>query len=126
MSESGETTTSTDEKGFRILRNRIIECICRQISTNRDTTFHGVEMVKKCARAFLDEKGIKEYQFSGEHQYYKHVLESIYTPLVERGLMIEHENNNYTVPINSRLHNICSRELSGKSHIEWDEVSWES
>jgi hypothetical protein len=84
--ETEEKITPTDEAGYRILRNRIIECICRQISTHRDTTFHGVEMIRRCAKAFLDEKGIKEYQFSGEHQYYKHVLESIYRPLVEKDL----------------------------------------
>lgn len=38
--------------------------------------------------------------------------------------MIEHENNTYTVPMNSKLHKICSNELSSKSLIEWDKITW--
>jgi hypothetical protein len=73
--------------------------------------FHEVDMIRECARSFLDERGVDQYQFSGSHEYYQHVLERIYRPLVERGLIQEMENNNYNVPEGSRLREICRREL---------------
>ena len=93
-------------------------CICRDLSKGL-TTFHGVDMVKRCAKGFLDEQGVDQYQFSGEHEYYKHVLERIYRPLVDFGLLVEYENNNFGVH-NNRLHDICRKELDGKGCIKWD------
>jgi hypothetical protein len=60
------------------------------------STFHGVDMVRDCAGGFLDEQGVNQFQFSGEHEYYKQVLE--YRPLVDLKLMVENENNNFTIP----------------------------
>ena len=37
---------NTEEEDFAILRNRIIECICRELLSNNVTTFHGVDMIK--------------------------------------------------------------------------------
>jgi hypothetical protein len=34
-------------------------------------TFHGVDMIKNCARGFFDERGIAQYEFSGEHDSIK-------------------------------------------------------
>jgi hypothetical protein len=67
-------------------------------------TFHGVDMIKSCAQSFLDERGIVQYEFSGEHDYYNDVLERIYRPLAESGLIQEYENNNFVIPADSRLH----------------------
>jgi hypothetical protein len=114
-----------EEEDVRILRDRIIECLCDEVLTNNLKTFHGVDMVRLCAKAFLDKKGIDQYQFSGEHPYYKHILERVYSPLVEKGLIKEYGNNNFDVPSNSRLHEICKKELSGKSHIKWADF-WKS
>jgi hypothetical protein len=111
----------TEEEYFRILRDRIIECICQKILRNKMTTFHGVDMVRDCARGFLDEKGVDRFQFSGEHEYYKHVLERVFRPLVGLRLMAEYENNNFSVPDDSRLRDICRKELSNKSYIKWDD-----
>jgi len=109
----------TEEEYFQILRDRIIECICEKILRNKMTTFHGVDMVRDCAGGFLDEKGADQFQFSGEHEYYKHVLERIYRPLVDMGLINENENHNFSVPEDSRLRDVCRSELSNKSYIKW-------
>jgi hypothetical protein len=123
--EYGVSNIRSDED-FRILRNRIIECICREVLYNKLTTFHGVDMIERCARSFLDQKGVDQYQFSGEHEYYKHILERTYRPLVERRFIQEYENNNFKIPAESRLHDICRRELSNKQYIQWDEIIWDS
>lgn len=113
--------TRTEEEYFGILRDRIIECICRETLDKKMGWFHGVDMIKRCARGFLDERGVQQYEFSGEHEYYRHVLERIYRPLAERGLIQENENNNFTIPTNSRLHDICRRELAEKQYIRWED-----
>jgi hypothetical protein len=115
------TTGRTDEEYFKILRNRTIECVCREIKSADEVTFHGVDMVRRCAKGFLDEGGADQYQFSGEHEYYKHVLERVYKPLLDMGLMAEYENHNYVIPVNSRLREICREEYFAKGHIEWDD-----
>jgi tetratricopeptide (TPR) repeat protein len=112
----------TEEEYFKTLRDRVIECVCREIKSAEEVTFHGVDMIKRCARGFLDEGGADQYQFSGEHEYYKHVLERVYRPLIELGLMSEYENNNFVIPVDSRLREIC-REYIVKGHIEWDSES---
>jgi hypothetical protein len=115
--------TTYDEKN---LRNRIIECICRKLLKDNLRSFHGVDMVKDCAKGFLDEKGVAQYEFSGEHEYYKDVLEKIYRPLVLRGLLKQYENNNFKVPEGSKLEGICRKELNhGREYIEWDRVDWD-
>jgi hypothetical protein len=48
-------------------------------------------MIRHCVRGFLDKGGADQYQFSGEHKYYKHVLERVYRPLLDMGLMAEYE-----------------------------------
>ena len=115
----------TEEEDLEILRDRIIECICQGLLSKNLTTFHGVEMVKRCARGFLDERGIDQYQFSGEHEYYNHILERVYRPLVDQGVINEYENNNYKISSSSRLHEICRIELSQKSYIKWNDF-WRS
>jgi hypothetical protein len=85
------------------------------------TTFHGIDMVKKCARGFFDQKGVDEYQFSGEHEFYKHVLERIYRPLAEAMLIEEYENNNFRIPPESKLCELCRKEIERKAYIQWNE-----
>jgi hypothetical protein len=116
----------SEEEDFRMLRKIIIECICREVLHNKRRSFHGVEMIEHCARGFLDQMGVDQYQFSGEHEYYKHVLERVYNPLVERELIHAYENNNFVIPEESKLHDICRRELSRKQSIEWDKIVWDS
>jgi hypothetical protein len=105
---------------FRILRNRIIECICRGASRDNMKTFHGVDMVERCARGFLDQQEADKYRYSGEDEYYKHVLQRVYKPLVKRGLLVENENNYYSIK-GSRLRNMCRDELQSKEYIIWEE-----
>jgi len=95
------------QKDFETLRNLIVVCICREININNMRTFHGVDMIKNCVRGFLDERGIAQYEFSGEHDYYKDVLQRIYRPLAESGLIQEYENNNFVIPADSRLMERC-------------------
>jgi hypothetical protein len=57
------------EKDFKTLRDRVVASICRELNVNNIRTFHGVDMIKNCARGFLDERGIAQYEFSGEHDY---------------------------------------------------------
>jgi hypothetical protein len=109
------------QKDFETLRDLIVACICREINLNNLRTFHGVDMIKSCARGFLEERGIAQYEFSGEHYYYKDVLERIYRPLAESGLIQENENNNFTIPTESKLHKICRIEINGKAYIKWDD-----
>ena len=108
------------QKDFETLRNLIVVCICREININNMRTFHGVDMIKNCVRGFLDERGIAQYEFSGEHDYYKDVLQRIYRPLAESGLIQEYENNNFVIPADSRLHDICETEINGKVYIIWE------
>jgi hypothetical protein len=108
----------TEEEYYEMLRDRIIECV---ILYNGIDTFHGVDMVRDCARGFLDVEGADQFQFSGEHKYYKHVLEEIYRPLVELGLIVENENNNFSIPDNSQLRDICRIELGQKKYIKWND-----
>ncbi len=112
----------TEDDYFESLRDLIIYCICMELQS-RDprelTTFHGVEMIKRCAKGFFERQEVDQYQFSGEHEYYRHVLERIYRPLVDLGLLVENETNIFSVPSNSRLYNICKSELSRKSDIKW-------
>lgn len=111
----------TEEEYYEMLRDRIIECLCEKIMYEGIDTFHGVDMVRDCARGFLDVKGADQFQFSGDHEYYRHVLERIYRPLVELGLIVENENNNYSIPENSRLPDVCRIELGPKKYIKWDD-----
>lgn len=78
-------------------------------------------MIKECAKGFLDLLGVDEYQFSGEHQFYQRVHDEIYRLLVEADLMVENENNTFTIPIDSGLRNICRKQLRDKSYIKWDD-----
>jgi hypothetical protein len=92
-----------EEEDVRLLEERITEGIRSELKPNEVLKFHGVEMVKRHARGFLDEEEIDVYQFSGEHEYYKHILEKVYRPMAEERLINEYENNNFEVPLNSRL-----------------------
>jgi hypothetical protein len=49
------------------------------------------------------------------------VLEIIYRPLVKHGLLAEMENNNYKIPKESRLRDICRKEIDGKAYIIWED-----
>jgi hypothetical protein len=117
--------TKTEEEYFEILRDRIIWCICHNLLSNNKRAFHGVDMIKDCAGAFLDERGVAQYEFSGEHEYYKYALENVYRPLVDRGLIKEYENNNYKIPEGSKLEKICRSHLAGgKGSMSWNDVNW--
>ena len=74
---------------FDILKSRILKCTCSRIISNEPTSFHDVDMIKECARGVLDQLGVDEYQFSGEHPFYQRVHDEIYRPLVEADLMVE-------------------------------------
>src|SRR5919202_3588977 len=87
----------TEDDDFRILRNLIIYGICYEVTHRNLTKFNGVDMVKNWARGFLDKKGVDQYQFSGEHPYYRDVVEGVYRPLVDVGLIEEFENNNFVI-----------------------------
>jgi hypothetical protein len=62
----------SEEEYFRTLRNRIIECICREILHKKRTTFHGIDMIEDCVRGFYDKSEADKYQFSEESTDYKH------------------------------------------------------
>ena len=120
----------TEEEYLSMLDDRLIECICHRLVYvfrlalyNNMRTFHGVDMIRDCARGFFDAAEADRYQFSGEHEFYQHALERFYRPLVEHGLIQENENNNFTIPENSGLHQICRRELTGKVYINWEDFS---
>jgi hypothetical protein len=87
------------------------------------STFHGVDMIRECARAFLDKAKADKYQFTGEDEDYELALERFYRPLVRHRFIVENENNNFTIPADSRLHEICSNELSGKEYINWKDFT---
>jgi hypothetical protein len=124
--EHGGSGLRSEDEDFEILRERIIEGVCEKIlSKSITTTFHGIEMVKDYAGGFFDKMSADEYEFSGDHPYYRQVLERIYRPLIEEGLMVENENNNFIIPHDSRLRDICRRQLSGKTYIKWDDF-WDS
>jgi hypothetical protein len=112
----------SEEEEFHKLRSRILECICKRIESNEPDWFCGVDMIKRCTRAFLDKLGIDEYHFSGKHLFYQLVHDEIYQPLVDAGLMVENENNTFTIPPDSLLRNICSKQLTkDESYILWNE-----
>ena len=76
-------------------------------------------MIKECARGFLDQEGIDEYQFSGKHPFYQQVHDRIYRPLVNAGLMVENENNTFTIPPGSRFRNVCGKQLRDNPTSCW-------
>ncbi|MGI0044722.1 MAG: hypothetical protein ACRD47_13530 [Nitrososphaeraceae archaeon] len=119
--EHGVSGQKSEEEYFDILRSRILECICSRIISNEPTSFHSVDMIKECAKGFLDQLGLDVYQFSGEHPFYQRVHDEIYRLLVEADLMVENENNTFTIPLDSGLRNICRKQLRDKSYIKWDD-----
>ena len=119
--EHGVSGQKSEEEHFDKFRSRILGCICNRIISNEPTSFHSVDMIKECARGFLDQLGVDEYQFSGEHPFYRRVHDEIYRLLVEADLMVENENNTFTIPIDSGLRNICRKQLRDKSYIMWDD-----
>ena len=119
--EHGVSGQKSEEEYFDMFRSRILGCICNRIISNEPTSFHSVDMIKECARDCLDQLGVDEYQFSGEHPFYRRVHDEIYRLLVEADLMVENENNTFTIPIDSGLRNICRKQLKDKSYIMWDD-----
>lgn len=121
--EYGVSGLRSEEEDFRILRNRMLECICEETMKQKKDPqwFHGIEMVEECARGFFDQKTADKYRYSDEKTYYRQVLPNVYGPLVQEGLLVENENNTFTIPQDSPLRKICREQLSGKSYIEWDE-----
>ena len=119
--EHGVSGQKSEEEYFDMFRSRILGCICNRIISNEPTSFQSVDMIKECARGFLDQLGVDEYQFSGEHPFYRRVHDEIYRLLVEADLMVENENNTFTIPIDSGLRNICRKQLRDKSYIMWDD-----
>ncbi|MPZ08237.1 MAG: hypothetical protein GEU26_17790 [Nitrososphaeraceae archaeon] len=119
--EHGVSGQKSEEEYFDMLRSRILECICGRIISNEPTSFHSVDMIRECARGFLDQLGIDVYQFSEEHPFYQRVYDEVYRLLVEADLMVENENNTFTIPIDSGLRNICRKQLRDKSYVMWDD-----
>ena len=119
--EHGVSGQKSEEEYFDLFRSRILGCICNRIISNGPSSFHSVDMIKECARGFLDQLGVDEYQFSGEHPFYRRVHDEIYRLLVEADLMVENENNTFTIPIDSGLRNICRKQLRDKSYVMWDD-----
>ena len=119
--EHGVSGQKSEKEYFDILRSRILECICSRIISNEPTSFHSVDMIKECAKGFLDQLGLDVYQFSGEHPFYQRVHDEIYRLLVEADLMVENENNTFTISLDSGLRNICRKQLRDKSYIKWDD-----
>ncbi|MGH9984276.1 MAG: hypothetical protein ACRD8W_10005 [Nitrososphaeraceae archaeon] len=78
-------------------------------------------MIEECARGFFDQKTADKFRFSDEQTYYQQVLPGIYRPLVQEGLLVENENNTFTIPQHSRLREICGGHLVGKVYIGWDD-----
>lgn len=113
----------TEEEEFEILRDRILWCICNNLLSNNRRTFHAADMISDCARAFYNEKEIEQYKITGEHEYYKPVLEKIYKPLVERGLIVEYKKNNFRIPEGSKLEKIC-KSSENKAYMRWNEIDW--
>lgn len=119
--EHGVSGQKSKEEYFDILKSRILECICSRIISNEPASFHSVDMIKECAKGFLDQLGVDEYQFSGEHPFYQRVHDEIYRLPVEADLMVENENNTFTIPLDSGLRNICGKQLRDKSYVIWDD-----
>ena len=119
--EHGVSGQKSEEEYFDMFRSCILGCICNRIISNEPTSFHSVDMIKECARGFLDHLGVDEYQFSGKHPFYRRVHDEIYRLLVEADLMVENENNTFTIPIDSGLRNICRKQLKDKSYVMWDD-----
>lgn len=76
-------------------------------------------MIKECAKGFLDNFSVDEYQFSGEHPFYQRIHDEILRPLADAGFLKENENNNFTILRDSRIHKICDLELRDKEYIQW-------
>ena len=95
--EHGVSGQKSEEEYFDMLRNRILECICDRIISNKPTSFHSLDMIKECARGFLDQLDVDVYQFSGEHPFYHRVYDEIYRLLVEADLIVKNENNTFTI-----------------------------
>ena len=97
-------------------------CICNRLQNNQ-RTFHAIDMIQECARGFYDKGAADEFQFRGNQEDYTHVLERIYNPLLQQGMLEEYENNNYRIPEGSLLEQICTRELSGgQAYIDYDNI----
>jgi hypothetical protein len=77
--------------------------------------------LKNVQEVFFDQKTADKYKYSDEETYYRQVLPNVYRPLVQEGLLVENENNTFTIPQDSPLRKICREQLSGKSYIAWDE-----
>ena len=67
--EHGVSGQKSEEEYFDMFRSRILGCICNRIISNEPTSFQSVDMIKECARGFLNQLGVDEYQFSGEHHF---------------------------------------------------------
>lgn len=113
----------TEQEDFELLRDRILWCICHNLISKNRRTFHGADMISECARGFYDAEGIAQYKSTGEHEYYTPVLEKIYGPLIERGLIEEYEKNNYRIPEGSKLEYICKLS-EDKAYMKWNEIDW--
>ncbi|MPZ07820.1 MAG: hypothetical protein GEU26_15640 [Nitrososphaeraceae archaeon] len=119
--EHGPSGLRSEDEYFQILRNRILECICEKVLRDKNLQwFHSVDLMKECAKGFLDELGVDQYQFIGEYPFYQQVHDKILRPLVDADLMIENGNNNFTIKPDSKLHDICKKQLKGKAYISWD------
>lgn len=103
-----------------ILRDRILEKICRKLREDPNLkTFHKADML---TNAFYDKAEADRYRYTTEDTEYTHLLELVYRPIIERGLLVENENNNVT--ITEKLPSFCRRELQSKEYIDWQNIQW--
>jgi hypothetical protein len=109
-----------EEEYADILRDRIMERICSEIRYNNKRSFHRVDLV---TAAFFDQAEDDKYRYSTQDTEYTRLLGLVYRPLVECGLIVENENNNFTVT--DAFPTLCQRELQSKSYIDWRAISWQ-
>jgi hypothetical protein len=62
--EYGVSGLKSEEEYFRILRNRMLECLCEEAMQRRPDPqwFNGVDMVEKCAKGFFDKQTAEKWR----------------------------------------------------------------
>jgi hypothetical protein len=116
----GISVGQTQEFYAEVLRDRILEKICRKLLGDLNfKSFHRVEMVTD---AFYDKAESDRYRYSTQDTEYTRLLELVYRPIIDRGMLVEYENNN--MQITESLPPFCRRELQSKEYIDWRNIHW--
>jgi len=114
------SVAESQEYYAEILRDRILEKICRKLREDPNfTTFHPTEML---TNAFYDKAEADRYRYSTQDTEYTQLLELVYRPIIDRGLLEEYENRN--VVLTESLRRFCRRELQSKEYIDWQNIRW--